>query len=152
MPRVYHIGMAAGLLLVGCQANRADDPPRVRYGEAACSQCGMLISEEPYAAALVSPAGEVQRFDDIGCLIRYRQQHPESGPARQWVHDYRTAAWMDASGAWYVQSAEVTTPMGSGIVALASEAEAAQLAQDAHSRVMRFDALSVDGAVRRRER
>ena len=136
-PRVLGWALRAAAIL-GC-APRAEGPPAIRYGESACTQCRMLISEERYAAAR-RPPGEAEVFDSVECLIgRIRQDRVEA-PA--WVHDYDSAAWMDARLAHYVRSAQLQTPMGGGLVALADGSAAAELAQRVEGRVARFAELT----------
>lgn len=134
-------GLSLGVLLVGCQSSLSDLPPQVRYGEEACAQCRMLISEARYAAALAGASGEVEKFDDIGCLVRYRARHP--GTAKHvWVHDFVSDRWLEASSAFFVQSRELGTPMGSGLVALATLAEATQFSRTVHGDVVPFGSLA----------
>jgi nitrous oxide reductase accessory protein NosL len=125
-------------VILGC-APRVEGPPAIRYGESACTQCRMLISEARYAAAR-RPAGEAEVFDSVECLIQRLRAHPAEGPA--WVHDYDSAAWLDARQAHYVRSAQLQTPMGGGLVALAEEQAAAELAQRVGGRVARFAELA----------
>ena len=134
-------GLSLGVLLVGCQSNLGELPPQVRYGEEACAQCRMLISEARYAAVLVKVSGDVEKFDDIGCLVRYRARHPEVAK-RVWVHDFASDRWLEASAAFFVHSRELPTPMGSGIVALATSEEAARLGSTAHGNIVPFGSLA----------
>ncbi|MEZ4563452.1 MAG: hypothetical protein R2853_12005 [Thermomicrobiales bacterium] len=41
-------------------------PPKISYDRDTCTRCGMIISDERFAAALVAPDGSVQLFDDVG--------------------------------------------------------------------------------------
>ena len=136
-------GVASAVLLscmfVGCQSQRADTPPAIRYGEEPCAQCRMLISEARYAAARITADGLAETFDDIGCLIRYRAQHP-AAERRVWLHDYQTEMWLAASAATCVRSPALATPMGSGIVALTTLNAAQDVAQTARGRLVPCDA------------
>ena len=128
------------LLLTGCQGRPSAQPPTIRYGEEPCAQCRMLIGDARYAAVLVTAAGEAQKFDDIGCLIRYQAQHPEP-PTAVWVRAYRTDEWLAAPQAVFVHSAELATPMGSGVVALAADENATQWGRRMKGKVVRFEEL-----------
>ena len=94
--------IAAGLL-AGCQPVDASRPPTIRFGEEACASCRMIISDERFAAALVTAAGDALKFDDIGCLIEH-----EADPVRPdvacWVRDFRSREWLDARQATFVHS------------------------------------------------
>ncbi len=129
------------LLLVGCQAPRTDQPPPIRYGEETCASCGMLISEDRFAAALTPAAGETKAFDDVGCLLGDLTERDRSA-ARVWVHDHDSGRWLEAARAVFVRSREVPTPMGGGLFAFSTPEAAARFAQDAHGTVTRFEQLA----------
>jgi len=108
--------LAAGVL-AGCQPNGANRPPTVRFGEESCAECRMIISDERFAAALVTATGEALKFDDIGCLIEHETgQAPTDGA--YWVRDFRSREWLDAREATFVHSPSVASPMGFGLAAL----------------------------------
>jgi len=130
----------AALGLVTCGTPSPDQPPKIRYGEDMCDECKMLISEARFAAAYVTESGAIRRFDDLGGMFAYRQKHPEP-VARYWVHDYKTAMWIRADRATFVQSPEIQTPMGYGVVALASRAEAESLAQAKGGKILSLQDL-----------
>src|SRR5690606_34642650 len=94
-----------------------------------CSNCNMIISEENFASAYWTADGEARRFDDMGEMLAYIQSNPEE-IASTWVHDMNTAEWLRAEEAWIVMNAGVATPMGTGIVAVATEDDARALAFD----------------------
>ena len=128
-------------ILVGCHGSDRAGPPIVRYGEEACAHCRMIISDERFAAALVSQTGETAKFDDVGCLLDYRAVH--TGPVkRSWVADYQSMQWLDAPQAAYVQSTKLPTPMGFGIAALSTSSEASRLAEEFGGTILRFEELS----------
>ena len=130
-----------GAVLAGCESTRADRPPHIRYGEETCASCHMLISEERFAAAARTASGETRLFDEIGCLLQQRQQLDAEG-ARIWVHDYESGAWLEAAQAVFVRSRELPTPMGHGIVAVATRAAAARVAQEVHGEIMEWSQLT----------
>lgn len=102
-------------------------PPEIVYGQDVCDNCNMIISEEKFAAAYWTADGEARRFDDLGEMLSYMQSNPEE-IASTWVHDVNSAEWLPAEEAFFVMNAGLTTPMGTGIVAVATETEAQALA------------------------
>jgi copper chaperone NosL len=118
---------------VGCaQAVNTAEPPKIVYGQDVCDRCSMIISEEKYAAAYWTEAGEARRFDDIGGMLAFITAEPED-VAAYWVHDFETAAWIRAEEATYVASGELVTPMGFGIVAFADEELAQAMASESET-------------------
>ncbi|MDX1416107.1 MAG: nitrous oxide reductase accessory protein NosL [Candidatus Promineifilaceae bacterium] len=116
------------LLLIGCsQAANTDEPPKIVYGQDVCERCGMLISEENFAAAYWTKDGEARLFDDIGGMIAYNTESSED-VASYWVHDFETGEWLRAEDATYLLDSDLMTPMGFGIAAFAKEEQARALA------------------------
>jgi copper chaperone NosL len=148
-PFTFHFSLlAVSLLLIlllptlaACSRDvTADQPPVIRYGEDVCDHCQMIISEARFAASYVTEAREVRRFDDIGNMMAHLAQKKET-VAAFWVHDYESEEWLPADEAHFVVSSAIYTPMGHGVVALASAERAATLAQEHDGRVLQFDEL-----------
>ena len=117
--------LATAVWIAAC-ATRADGPPEIVMDRSACSQCGMLISEPVYAAALRTPDGRGRVFDDIGCLLRaVREDSIEN--AKFWFHDAGDGHWVDGTVAVFVRSHDLRTPMAGGVIAY-SDAGAAERA------------------------
>ena len=128
-------------LLAGCGAPSVAEPPAIRYGEAGCATCRMLINEERFAAALRTATGEAEVFDGIGCLLQYQVAHPGRA-TRVWVHDYESGRWLPSEQAFFVHSPELVTPMGDGLIAVTARPRADALASTLHGRVMTWDQVS----------
>jgi copper chaperone NosL len=128
--RVFLLSLAALslTLLVACGSGPdLDEPPEIRYGEDVCDRCLMIINEARYAAAYVTPEGDARLFDDIGGMAASIDEAPEE-VAVFWVHDYDTEEWLKAKKAFYVESDDLLTPMGFGIIAFADEGRAEEWA------------------------
>jgi copper chaperone NosL len=100
----------------------------------------MIISDDRFAASVVTDTGEAFKFDDIGCLIQHEasQIRPR---AAYWVCSFAGRDWLDARGATFVHSARVRSPMDHGFAALPTREAARELFQDASARTMRFTEL-----------
>jgi nitrous oxide reductase accessory protein NosL len=117
-------------------------PPAIHYGEDICALCGMIVSEESYAAAYVTHDGHAHTFDDIGDMVQsyLKQEEPERISAL-FVHDYESRGWIRAETSLYVLSPELHTPMLSGLIALASSEKAQALANELPGQMLTFDEL-----------
>lgn len=120
------------LVMAGCSRPTALVPPKIHYGYETCADCGMIINDPHYAAALAwraTPNGSTQTavFDDIGCLLNWRRHHANNQVVAAWVKNVRTAAWLDASSARFVKSRQLQTPMGWGIAAGATTNDFSEL-------------------------
>lgn len=132
------------LLLAACGggADITNEPPEIIYGQDVCSECNMIINEANYASAYWTADGEARRFDDVGEMLKFMHENTEER-ASTWVHDVNTAEWLRAEEAWFVMSAGLMTPMGTGVAAVANEEDARALAFDQpDAMVMTFDELT----------
>ena len=125
----------------GCSGATKDRPPSLRLGEEACDHCRMLINDDRFAAALAMADGEARKFDEIGCLLEYQANDAAAGK-RCWVRCYSSSQWLDAQQAFFVHSPQLHTPMGCGLAAMPTFAEARELADELHGRIVRFDELT----------
>jgi len=99
----------------------------------------MLISSDAHAGEIVSSREDTRFYDDIGCLAADWAAH-RAGPDG-FVAFVRVArgGWTEVHSASYARPDGVATPMGSGIAAFASIAEARAAARD--GQVLTFDAV-----------
>jgi copper chaperone NosL len=138
-------GAAAGGAALGVSALPGDNgdsrsgPPSIRYGEDACSTCGMVISDPRHAAAWRDAAGKAVRFDDIGCMITMFHQAGPGPGAAFYVHDYSDESWLEAHQATFVVAPSIKSPMAYGLAALSSHSAAERLAADHHGTVHDWD-------------
>jgi copper chaperone NosL len=131
MSKTGVIGMVTcccvALVLVSCGASQ---PESIKYGEDACAYCKMPIANRSFATALLTTQGKTYKFGSIECLAaflvagRVDSDHVHSN----WVTDYRNPGhFIKASEASFVLSNQIQSPMGVGLAALATKAEASAL-------------------------
>lgn len=123
------IGIA---LLPACGGEELTGPPEVKLGRHECAECGMLINEDRCSTALlVEDRGrrDYWHFDDIGCMLDIeRKRAGEVRIIERFVRDYDTKDWLPAQQASFLMAhpKQLHTPMGTGIVAFATQAQATQ--------------------------
>jgi copper chaperone NosL len=100
----------------------------------------MIISEVRFAAAYLTRQGEWRLFDDLGDMLEFSKTSREDISVF-WVHDYESEAWLKAESAIFVESAELHTPMGYGIVALGHRERAERLAHQTSGEILSFAGL-----------
>jgi copper chaperone NosL len=109
-------------------------PPQIVVDRSACSHCGMLISEPLYAAAYQVPGADARVFDDIGCLRNAARA--EAGPLVFWFHDADDRGWIEGASAVFVESKQLRTPMGGGVIAYRNRPAADRAAVKHQGRVI----------------
>jgi hypothetical protein len=101
----------------------------------------MIISDERFAAALVTTTGEALKFDDIGCMIQQDAGHARPDVA-YWVRSFQGQGWLNAREATFVHSPAIVSPMGYGLAALPTGPVADELAGGPARRALRFGELT----------
>lgn len=146
--RVFLGGALLGpLLLAGCGGEQTDAaaPPEINFGRDTCDSCGMIISDERYAAALVAADGTTEIFDDIGEMMQAVRAEGLNA-RRAWVHDWDSREWIDATSATYVQGDPEATPMGTGIVAFTTKDGAEAFAAESNGPMVTWENLTADAS------
>jgi copper chaperone NosL len=116
--------------LIACKDETEIAPVEIIYGQDSCERCKMIISEKSYSAEYILLDGEARKFDDIGCMIHFHSGEERKGDRilAQYVRDYHTGDWIDATKAYFVWSKDIITPMGYGLAAFKDEKSARRLA------------------------
>lgn len=114
--------LISALALAACTSGPLT-PANLDTKNDACASCRMPVSDARLAAQVVAPHQEPLFFDDLGCLHEWLQAHatPSKG-ATAFVADHATKEWVSLSRAVLSRVKTLETPMGSHLVAHASEA------------------------------
>jgi copper chaperone NosL len=92
----------------------------------------MLISNLNDAAQMVTPGEEPRFYDDRGCLAKEAASLPSG--ARLFVQLDGAAGWIEARDAFFAFPSGARTPMGYGVTAFRTEAEASSADHDHRAR------------------
>ncbi len=76
-----------------------------------CYLCKMAISQLNFATEIVTPAGEVYKFDDIGCMIEFKRMKGLPKGSVMFVRDFYSEEWVKIEEAYFVRSEKIQTPM-----------------------------------------
>lgn len=122
-------GVAAAPALGALAACAPAGPRPIAYGRDECAYCRMVISDPRFGAALVTAKGRTVVFDSVECLASWydlgRDERGRDGARSLWVSDYnRPRKLLDATRARYLRVAGPASPMGKGLIAVASDADA----------------------------
>jgi copper chaperone NosL len=113
--------------LAGCSS--AEVRPVEIYEEDSCSFCRMAISDHRFAGEIIADAGDVFKFDDLGCMNRFVENRPAGLQAASFVIDYDSGVWISKPMATIVRTG-IVTPMNSGLVAFADPDAANRCAEE----------------------
>jgi copper chaperone NosL len=117
-------GRRAAIATVAIAATACAGAPQLRFGEDACAECRMLISDRRFGAVLLTGTGKSLPFDSVECLLQYLQ-HSAGDQQGAWVVDAGSpGALLPVEQATFVRDGPARPPMGS-LVAYESASDAA---------------------------
>jgi copper chaperone NosL len=95
-------------------------PEPLQFGTDLCHTCKMTIMDHKFGGEVVTRKGKVYKFDDVNCMVNFLNSGylEEREIVYKLVVDYaQPGKLIDATTAFYVKSAEVRSPMASGVAA-----------------------------------
>lgn len=111
-------------LIFGCGGK--EPGPVDLFPEDECALCRMAVSDHRFASEILLEDGSALKFDDLSCLMEYRDAKGGSKTRAIFVKDYDSKEWIPFDKAVIVPTG-MHTPMGSGLVAARSSARAEEI-------------------------
>lgn len=136
----------AGMLLgvAGCGERHDHGPPTVHIGEDICAECGMIISDERFACAIIDVTDDdrvVRLYDDIGEMLKDFGTDTTDAHRTVWVRDFVTGDWVAGQEAVFLVSPELSTPMGSGVAAFSERSAAKDKLREFPGEIHTFETM-----------
>ncbi len=122
--RNYMILCITLFLLSGCGKESSYEPVEIDPEVDVCEICNMSLTEEDYAAELLTKDGDVFLFDDLGCMMQFvleEKRADEDRIAKQYVKDAELGGWIELETASFAYDPEFWTPMAYGVLAFETE-------------------------------
>ncbi|KEF39062.1 NosL [Schinkia azotoformans MEV2011] len=110
------------LLLASCGQVGTIMPEAIDEEVDICEACTMMVQDNQYSAQIVTPSGQISKFDDIGCMTMYINDNLPVG--QPYVRDFYSREWVQVEDAAFVFTDEVETPMNYGFLAFSSHTNA----------------------------
>lgn len=122
----------------------SQEPVEIHYASDECTHCKMMITDDQFAAQLVTEKGKALKFDAIECMaVYYRENQDELSGSKLWVSNYnKPGTWLDALEAQYVQSEVIKSPMGASLLALPSNEIAQEHIEDKPGQLLLWNEVS----------
>lgn len=136
---VLTCALFVSLLFSSCTASQEQKPPEISYGFDVCEQCRMSIDHPEFSAAFTTSIGDVRKFDDIGCMIKFMHKHESIAADFVYAANYNTKLLIDGEKAFFVRTKKVATPMGYGIIAFENESSARTFPIQQSDQILSYD-------------
>lgn len=95
-----------------------------------CAVCNMQVKDGAYATQIVTKNGRSIKFDDIGCMNKWKTENGMDQIGMEYVRDYNDKSWVEYEKASYVYDPSIRTPMAYGIVSFKNKKSAESYMKD----------------------
>jgi copper chaperone NosL len=111
--------MALPIMLFSLFSCEPTKPDAIKLNSDNCDNCGMTISNPKFAAVLFTTKGRTYKFDDISCLLDYKNDNKEKAlNAGLYVANFLSDnKLLPVEIAVYIKGENVKSPMGGNIAA-----------------------------------
>jgi len=117
--------LLAALLAVFVVSCTSSGPAPIAYGTDQCAACRMTITDQTYAAELITSTGKAYKFDSPECMLGYYRAgtaEPKENVAALYVTNFVSPGTLiDARTAFYHHSEHLHSPMGMNVSAFATD-------------------------------
>lgn len=135
------ISAVFSLLLFGCSQTGADP---IKLHKDNCDFCKMTIADGRFAAESITDKGRVYKFDDLSCMIRYSNENNNKVYTLKYVNDFtKDNILIDVESAYFIQVADVHSPMGGNIAAFAMQVDAEKYAKTWNRPILKWSQVSI---------
>ncbi len=117
-------------------------PTEIHYGQDMCEHCKMTIADQKFGSELVTAKGKVYKFDSIECLAAYdvTSKLVAGDIHSMWVTDFiKPGSFLNIESAAIIASERQKSPMGVGLLAVASAERATQLITAVGGKVLSWE-------------
>jgi copper chaperone NosL len=111
------------LWLTACGADKFE-PQAIVEGKDVCAICKMTIKDDQFATQIISKDGQSIKFDDIGCMNKWKMENGTESIEAMYVRDYNSKKWIQYENAYYVYDPSIQTAMAYGVISFEKEADA----------------------------
>jgi copper chaperone NosL len=131
-------------LLFSISSCQPKQPDAIKINTDNCDNCGMTISSAKFAAVLFTSKGRTYKFDDISCLLVYKNDNIEkaNGAGLYVTNFLNDNQLLPAEKAVYIIGDNVKSPMGGNIAAFENKESANKYAIDLSAEFIDWSAIN----------
>jgi len=129
------------LSFFSCEPTKLD---AIKLNSDNCDNCGMTISNPKFAAVLFTTKGRTYKFDDISCLLDYKNENKEKEiGAGLYVSNFlNDNQLLPVEISVYIKGENVKSPMGGNIAAFENKEVANTYAVDLGAEFITWDSIN----------
>jgi copper chaperone NosL len=103
-------------LIAGC--GKTDyKPAAINEKTDKCDVCHMAVKDDGFAAEIILENEKTLKFDDIGCMYKWKSENKDEKIGNSFIKDYQTKKWLEVEKASFVYDKSIKTPMAYNVIA-----------------------------------
>ena len=115
------------LTFISCSS---PDTPEIKLNTDNCDFCKMTIADGRFGAALTTQKGRVYKFDDVSCMVHYKNESKAARVQQFYVSDFtKSNVLIPVEQAFFIKGEQINSPMRGNMAAFGN-AESAKKYQD----------------------
>ncbi|HDR4448787.1 nitrous oxide reductase accessory protein NosL (plasmid) [Bacillus mycoides] len=120
---LFAICLCMVFAIVGC-GNKETKPVAINEKNDKCDICNMAVMDNQFATEVILENGKALKFDDIGCMYKWMDEHKNEKTQEKFVRDYNTKDWVAVDKATYVYDKSIKTPMAYNVISFKEKKDA----------------------------
>lgn len=120
------------------------EPEQINYGSDVCDYCKMNITDNRFAAEIVTKKNKLFKFDSIECLLGYEFESliNKNEIHSEWVNDFSNPGELiDFKKAFYLQNDDLRSPMGLNVLSVSSTEKLEEIKNKYGGSILSFSEL-----------
>lgn len=108
-----------------------------------CDVCAMAVPNNEHATQIILTNDKALKFDDIGCLHKWKEENGTDDIGAEFVRDFNTEEWLQIKDSTFVYDEEIETPMAYGVISFKEKADAeAFIEEEGKGEILDAEALA----------
>ncbi|MGY3418369.1 copper chaperone NosL [Bacillus mycoides] len=120
---LFAICLCMVFAIVGC-GNKKTKPVAINEKNDKCDICNMAVMDNQFATEVILENGKALKFDDIGCMYKWMDEHKNEKTQEKFVRDYNTKDWVVVDKATYIYDKSIKTPMAYNVISFKEKKDA----------------------------
>ncbi|WP_144569247.1 nitrous oxide reductase accessory protein NosL [Bacillus pseudomycoides] len=138
---VFVMCMCLVFAVVGC-GKKGAEPVAVDEKNDKCDVCNMAVMDNQFATEVILENGKALKFDDIGCMYKWMDEHKNEKTQEKFVRDYHTKDWISLDKATYVYDKTIKTPMAYNVISFKEKKDAENFVSKHAGKVLSYKELT----------
>ena len=128
------------ILLFSCGSSEV---PSMKLNVDQCEYCRMKISDGRFGAALTTQKGRTYKFDDLICLLNYKNENKNVNYLQFYISDFiQSNTMIQVDQAYFVEGSQIVGPMQGHIAAFANRDSALIFQKKYEAKLMNWEEVS----------